>query len=207
MAFAVSRAKLHPPELPLGFISRPHLLHKINEGRNKKLTLLIAGAGYGKSTLLADWVQDEPLRIWINLDRPDRDPAAFFQLLLEGFRQMWPTFGPSIQISPNYSINSDWERLMLTLLNEIELNLATQSAGNQLLLLLDDYHRLEDSSDIDSVFKLLLERLPTAMHVVVASRTPLAFTARLGIISKKWGDTLKQPAPRIKDEMLACVRG
>lgn len=179
VTIAVSRAKLHPPELPLGFISRPHLLHKINESRNKKLTLLIAGAGYGKSTLLADWVQNEPLPIWINLDRPDRDPAAFFQLLLEGVRQNWPTFGPSIQISRNDSINPDWERLMLTLLNEIELSLETQSTGNQLLLVLDDYHRLETSSDVDSVVKLLLDRLPTAMHVVVASRTPLAFTARL----------------------------
>ncbi len=179
MRKSISSAKLRPPKMSPGHISRPRLLQKLENGQQRKLTLIIAGAGYGKSTLLAEWVRGRRAYVWYSLDAPDRDPAVFFSHFLAGLQENWPEFGRDTQALLNRPVPPDPERLMLSLLGEIEAAITSQD-GQRPLLLFDDYHRLEDASGINAAMKLLLERLPPAVHVTISSRTPLDFTARLG---------------------------
>jgi LuxR family maltose regulon positive regulatory protein len=176
MSFPITRAKLCPPALPAEHVPRPHLLAKLQAGREKKLTLVIAGAGYGKTTLLAEWVKGNEQAVWYSLDAVDRDPAVFFAYLLAGLRERWPEFGLSIEATLNRPVPPDPERLTLALIGETEGRLNSQS----LLIVFDDYHRLEDAPAIDTVMSFLLERLPTGVHIALSSRAPVKFpTARL----------------------------
>ncbi len=205
MGLSVSQEKLHPPELPQGYISRPHLLTKLEKGQAKKLTFIVAGAGYGKSTLLAEWVQSKTGCVWYSLDAPDRDPGIFFAHLLAGLQKKWPDFGQDIQTLLNRPSPPDPERLMMALLGEMETAVANP-VGQRLLLLFDDYHRLGDAPNITAAMKLLLERLPPVIHVVISSRSPLDFTVRLGLdgqINKLTNQDL-----RLKnDEVLQILHG
>lgn len=180
MELSVSQEKLHPPELPPGYISRPRLLKKLEKGQEKNLTLVIAGAGYGKSAMLAEWVQSKTTCVWYSLDAPDRDPGIFFAYLLAGLQQKWPGLGKDVRAMLNRPTPPDPERLMIALLGGIE-TIVTGQGGERPLLVFDDYHRLGNASNITAAMKLLLERLPPTIHVVISSRSPLNFTVRLGL--------------------------
>ncbi|MBK8904516.1 MAG: tetratricopeptide repeat protein [Anaerolineaceae bacterium] len=179
MGISFSRAKLRPPELPQEHVSRVQLLKLLEKGQNLKLTLLIAGAGYGKSTLLAEWVRNNPLHVWYSLDAPDRDPAVFFAHFMAGLKDIWPELGADTEAILIRPVPPEPERLMLSLLGEIER--AIQITRAKIIFVFDDFHRLGDSPDLNAAMKLLLERLPSKVHVVLSSRTPLNFTARLNL--------------------------
>lgn len=179
MEILISRVKLRPPQLPQAHVSRAGLLQKLENGLEKKLTLIVAGAGYGKSTLLAEWAQSKTACIWYSLDAPDRDPALFFAYVLTGLQEKWPELGRNTQAILNRPVLPDPESLMLSLLAEIEV-LAALPGKERPLLVFDDYHRLGDAPAVSVAVKLLLERLPPTIHVAISSRTPLEFTARLG---------------------------
>lgn len=182
MKLPVVFAKLRPPELGSDHFPRPDLLNQLQrEQKIKKLSLLIAGVGYGKSTLLAELAeirlgQNQPV-LWYSLDLSDRDPEVFFTYLAAGLQSIWPQHGFSpdnLQIRPDQP-NS--QRLALALLSELE---SVPVEDRSLLIVLDDYHRLESSRTIDEAFSVLLERLPAGIHIAVTSRSPVSFpTGRL----------------------------
>lgn len=110
------------------------------------------------------------------MDFPDRDPAVFFMYLLAGLRQHWPKVGQSVEATLNRPLPPDPEQIAIALLIELEKALD----GKPLLMVFDDYHRLDKSSKIDSAMEVLLERIPPSAHIVVSSRRPVGFsTARL----------------------------
>jgi len=173
MSIPIIRAKLRPPALPDGYIPRPHLLDRLQTGQGKKLTLIVAGAGYGKSTLLAEWVQKNNRVLWYSLDATDRDPAVFFAYLLARLGELWPEFGHTTEAILNRPVPPDPERLAITLVGELESALEAQ----RLLVVFDDYHRLGDAPAVDAVMGLLLERLPSSAHTAISSRVPVGFPA------------------------------
>lgn len=181
MGVSVLRAKLRPPELSAHHVPRPHLIRRLNSWKRRKLTLIVAGAGYGKSTLLAEWVNKNNWTLWYSLDAIDRDMAVFFSYLLAGLRELWPGFGRGTEAVLNQRTPRDPEYLqylMLTLLDEIEG--AVEDVNEPLILIFDDYHRLGLTKALDDAMELLLERLPKDVHVIVSSRKPVSFSiARL----------------------------
>ena len=181
MGVSVLRAKLRPPELRAHHIPRPHLIRKLRSAKKRKLTLIVAGAGYGKSTLLAEWAQKNNRALWYSLDATDRDLAVFFAHLLAGLSELWPGFGRATEAILNQRVPPDPEYrqyLTFTLLDELESTV--EQENETLLLVFDDYHRLGSTQAVDDVMEWLLERLPAGVQVIISSREPVSFSiARL----------------------------
>ena len=96
MLEALLQTKLFIPPLRPLLIPRPHLAEKLNEGLTGKLTLISAPAGYGKTTLAAQWLRGLKRKLaWLTLDDNDNDPAQFMAYCLAGLRTIATNFGDS----------------------------------------------------------------------------------------------------------------
>jgi len=181
MGIPIVRAKISPPELRQDHLFRPALIQGLNAGRTKKLTTVIAGAGYGKSSLLAEWVRSLPEGVrytWYSLDPADQDPAVFFVYLIAALRELWPGFGQAIESTLSRPVPVNLGQTALLLLGELEVTIKDQA----IVIILDDYHRLGNPADINTIILQLLERLPKNIHLAISSRQPVSFpVARLRV--------------------------
>ena len=171
MSPLISRAKLQLPSLGHMHVPRPRLIEQLRQGETKKLTLIVGGAGYGKSTLLAEWARTEKRVIWYSLDRDDDDLSVFFSHLLTSLGELFPTFGPMTEAILRNPESNDPDQLVTSLLNELEKALAGNRQTRMTLFVLDDYHLLSDVSSVHSVIESLLAGLPKGFHMVISSRT------------------------------------
>jgi LuxR family maltose regulon positive regulatory protein len=158
--------KLHVPRPPPGFVPRPRLAEALGEGLGRELVLVCAPAGFGKTALLAGWVQGSRYRVaWLGLDAGDSDPARFWRYVVAALDRARPGLagrvGPLLGPPPPRS----FEGLVTALINE----LAAQPGADEVVLVLDDYH-LVDSEVVDGSVAFLLEHLPPDLHLVLASR-------------------------------------
>jgi LuxR family maltose regulon positive regulatory protein len=168
--------KLYAPRRPKGLVSRPHLTDRVQRGTQSKLTLVSAPAGFGKSTLLAEWLgvapADGSLTAWLSLDAGDNHPVVFWPYLIAALRTVAPTVGAktlALLDAPDRSI----EAALAPLLNELN------ALPHDLVLVLDDYHTI-DSPEIQIGMAFLLENLPAQVHLVLATRAdPALPLARL----------------------------
>ena len=170
--------KLHVPGPQQGFVPRPRLAERLDEGLSRGLVLACAPAGYGKTVLLADWAQRGPrLVAWLSLDSGDNDPARFWRHAVAALDRVCPGIGGRVGPLLGPPAPSSFEPLVTTLINELT---ARPSAGaGDVLLVLDDYH-LIDSQPVHASLKFLLEHRPPGLQVALSSRAdpPLAL-ARL----------------------------
>ena len=168
--------KLQVPGLRPGFVPRPRLAERLDEGLEPGLVLVCAPAGYGKTVLLADWARcrERPVA-WLSLDEGDNDPARFWRHTLGALDQARPGVAERLGPLLGRSAPPSLEPLVTALLNE----LAVPSDDGELLLVLDDY-QLISSEPVHSSLGFLLEHRTPGLHVVLASRAdpPLAL-ARL----------------------------
>ncbi len=162
-------AKLLPPRAGKGIIHRPRLLNLLKGFEERKLTLLQAPAGYGKTVLMLQSAKaaQRPL-VWYQLDAYDNDPAVFLQYLITGIRGQIPEFGIQAQQFIEDSGLENRLRLLVTaIVNEL-----VQQTERPLLLVLDDYQAI--SAPLVHRFMLdFLEHLPARVHVMIASRVSL----------------------------------
>src|SRR5690554_1897351 len=130
--------KLHIPHSHISLVSRPELIHKLNEGMRGKLTLITAQAGYGKTTALSEWVKQCTARVaWVSLDRQDNDWVMFWSYVTASIADQVPGFGDEVhsQLAKGSSIS--WEPAISALLNELN------GLCSELVIILDDYHFIE----------------------------------------------------------------
>ena len=162
--------KLNIPPLRLNHVPRTELIARLNadlrqeDGFSRKLTLVSAPAGYGKTTLVAQWLQQEGIPVaWLSLDEGDNDPARFFSYLIASLRQIDPNFGEKTYSLLQSPQPPPTELFLTTFANEI--------AGLQgiFVLAMDDYHELQ-SSILHEQVAFLIENQPPQMHVVLVSR-------------------------------------
>jgi len=163
------RAKLLRPNPPAQILERPRLLQALAEHAERPLTLIVADAGYGKTTLLSQFTQGlrRPV-VWYSLMPSDADLVLFGRYLLEGFRRESPRFGRAFERALE-----DWkprgrgaEMLAGTLANE----LATLR-GPRVLLVLDDFQDVAGQPAVVSFMETLLRLLPDSVRMVIASRS------------------------------------
>jgi ATP/maltotriose-dependent transcriptional regulator MalT len=160
--------KLILPQRKRAILSRPRLLAFLHEYLDRKLILVSAAAGYGKTTLLVDFAHDTELPIcWYSLDASDRDPRVFLAYLLGSLQRQFPQFGSRTEAllsDPNSAQMLD--HIAGTLVTEIHDDIASYFA-----LVLDDYHLVDASRPVNQILDNLLSYLPDNAHIILASRT------------------------------------
>lgn len=169
--------KLFIPKTRPDLVSRPRLIEQLNEGLHRKLTLISAPAGFGKTTLVSRWVAHcKGLVGWLSLDNGDSDPKRFLTYFVAALQTILPDIGEGVLDVLYSSQTPPSESILTVLLNE----LATVKDGYAIVL--DDYHVI-DASRVDQALTFLLEHMPGQMHLIIISREdpnlPLArFRAR-----------------------------
>lgn len=156
--------KLYIPPLRPNVVLRPRLIERLNEGLYRKLILIAAPAGFGKSTLLSEWIKGlgRPVA-WLSLDEGDNDPARFLAYLITAIQTIAANLGEGVLGLLQSPQPPPTEAMLTALLNEIT------TIPNHFVLVLDDYHAI-DSKPVDQALAYLVAHLPPHMHLVIATR-------------------------------------
>jgi LuxR family maltose regulon positive regulatory protein len=156
--------KLFIPKTRPDLVSRPRLLKQLNDGLHHKLTLVSAPAGFGKTTLVREWITNcrRPVA-WLSLDREDSDPRRFLGYLVAALQTISADIGEGILGTLQSQQPAPTESTLTILLNEIAV------IPDDFIFILDDYHVL-DAKPVDDLLTFLLEHLPPQMHLVITTR-------------------------------------
>jgi LuxR family maltose regulon positive regulatory protein len=178
MSTTILATKLYIPPPRPKVVFRPNLIERLNEGLHRKLTLISAPAGFGKTTLVSEWVAGckRPVA-WLSLDEGDNDPACFLTYLVAALQTVAPKIGEGILGILHATQNQPppIELLLTTLLNELT------TISDNFILVLDDYHVIETQS-LNQALTFLIEHLPPQLHLVIATREDPPFPlARLRV--------------------------
>lgn len=164
MATPILATKLYIPALRSQVVARPRLIERLNDGLTRKLTLVSASAGSGKTTLVSEWVASCGLpATWLSLDEADNDPTRFLAYLIAALQKIEPGTGDSVLMALQSPQPAKPEALLTSLLNDIA------SIHEHFILVLDDYHVIE-AKPVDDALTFLLDHLPPPMHLVIATR-------------------------------------
>ena len=176
MATPVLATKLFAPPVRPGLVSRQRLIDQLRSGGQRKLILVSAPAGYGKTTLISSWLHETKISsAWISLDEDDNDPIRFFQYFITALQKVIPAIGEGLMSMPQGAPAVSFDISINILINEIT------NRANPFVLILDDFHVIHSQSVLDIV-KILLDRMPPQMHLVLLSRTdPPLSLARLRV--------------------------
>jgi LuxR family maltose regulon positive regulatory protein len=151
-----------PPRSKL--VQRQRLLERLNEGLQRKLTLVSASAGFGKTTLVSEWLAgSERSAAWLSLDEGDNDPTRFLTYLIAALQTIVDSIGEGVLTLLQSPQPPSTESILTAVLNEVT------SIPEELILVLDDYHVI-DSPTIDQALTFLLDHLPPQLHLVIITR-------------------------------------
>jgi LuxR family transcriptional regulator, maltose regulon positive regulatory protein len=177
MSVPILATKLYIPPPRPKIVPRPRLIERLNEGlvMGRKLTLISASAGFGKTTLVSEWIAGSGRPVaWLSLEEEDNDPTRFLTYLIAALQTLPLKNGESnigaralavLQSSQPPSTES----ILTTLLNDIT------TISDSFLLVLDDYHLIDSqpvdaAMSIDGALAFLIEHQPPQMHLVIATR-------------------------------------
>src|SRR5829696_6392445 len=165
MASPLVETKLYAPKLRRSLVARPRLRGRLRRGAESRLTLISAPAGFGKTTLLAEWLAADGTErsvAWLSLDESDRQPASYWAYVVTTLQAAVPAVGTSA-LPLLQTAQPPIQTVLATVLNELG------TALDDVYLVLDDYH-LVDSPDIQAGMTFLLEHLPPRVHLVISTR-------------------------------------
>ena len=162
--------KLHIPPASQNIVHRQELYEKLNIGLTRKLILISAPAGSGKTTIISDWINQYKIpSVWFSLDNGDNDPAVFLSYVISGIRSILKEFGQSALRLLNSPNSPSVESITSLLLNEI-LNIK-----QNFLLVLDDFHLIKNN-EVIKIVSYLLEHIPGNIHTVILTRSDPALS-------------------------------
>jgi LuxR family maltose regulon positive regulatory protein len=164
MASSILATKLYIPQPRSKIVPRTRLIEQLNDGLEGKLTLISAPAGFGKTTLVSEWVAGckRPVA-WLSLDERDNDPARFISYLVKALQTIKPGIGEGLLAVLASPQPLQIETILTNLLNEIT------TLPESFLLVLDDYHAI-DSQPVDYSLAFLIENQPQQIHLLIATR-------------------------------------
>ncbi|HET7472073.1 MAG TPA: AAA family ATPase, partial [Candidatus Limnocylindrales bacterium] len=197
MTYPIQPGKVQPPALRDETLARTRLLEWLDVKIHRRVVFVIADAGYGKTTLLADFSRRTRLRtIWYRLDEEDRDWVGFLAHLVAAGREHDPAFAPRTasilrSLEPGGPTRED---AIETFIEELP-TIARDGAA----LILDDFHLADEVGDIRTIAREIVARGPERLSIVFASRRPpsipvaklrsLGELAEIGIADLRFSDT------------------
>ena len=175
---AAASTKFHAPTYDGGLVQRDRLMELLREGRSRRLTLIHAPAGFGKTTLAVQWqraLREDGVPVaWLSLDGDDNHVALFVSHLVESVRRVNPSL-PAELVDVLEQPSDDAPRYVLTeLINHVA------GEGQPLAIVLDDWHVIDDP-DSASALEFLLDAGPSNLHLVITSRTRSPAIGRLRV--------------------------
>ncbi|MBN2086360.1 MAG: hypothetical protein JW748_14165 [Anaerolineales bacterium] len=176
-------SKTNPPALRANLVSRPRLLDQLENGlaAGREVTLISAPAGFGKTTLLAEWAGRTARPVsWLALEESENDPALFLRYLIESIRKSAESLSPVLSQVMQSPQPVPPRSLLPPLLNEL-------ARIPPMVLILDDYH-LVTSAPVHEIVGFLIEHIPPSLHLALGTREdpplPLARLRALGKITE-----------------------
>ena len=165
----ILKTKLFIPPFKNDMIRRPYLVERINSGMDRKVVLVSAPAGFGKSTLLAEWaVQNEVPVAWVSLDKSENDARTFLSYLIASVQQIYPGLGDASLSALNMPGTPAVAPLLHAWINDISTH------AQPFALILDDFHQISDKEVIDIICELI-DNQPSQLHLVLVTReSPLS---------------------------------
>ena len=163
MVDAILTTKLYIPPARSQVVSRPRLIDRLTEGLARKLIVVSSPAGYGKTTLLSQWVSRNELpAAWVSLDESDNDPQRFLTYVVSALQTIDLGAGALSDLQSPQPLPT--ESILNSLINEVA------ETPRDFTLVLDDYHLIE-ARPIHDALAFLLDHLPPQMHLVIATRS------------------------------------
>lgn len=172
-------SKLDPPFRPARPVSRPRLNALLDQWPSHRLLLVRAPAGYGKTSLVSIWAAglpqaagDLPPCAWLSLDHTDADPVRFVRYLAAALDRLVPGLLSPVErtmMTPQPDARQAMSVLLQALAPESELSQAQHDPTRPLLLVLDDYHRV-NAAEVDALLVLAIERGPARLHFLILTR-------------------------------------
>jgi LuxR family maltose regulon positive regulatory protein len=156
--------KLYIPPLQVNVVPRPGLIERLIEGLHRKLTLISAPAGFGKTTLVSEWIAgcEKPVA-WLSLDEADNDPIRFLIYLVAALQTVATNLGAGALGVLQSPQPPSTESILTSLINEIT------GLSDDIVLVLDDYHMI-DAKSVDLALSFLLEHMPPQLHLILTTR-------------------------------------
>ncbi len=166
MSETLLATKLYIPPLHPQIIQRQSILELMNAGLSigKRLILLCAPAGYGKTTLVCEWLQKIPHACWVSLEKGDNEPRLFFSYLIAALQTALPGIGGQAQAILNAPQPPPLQAVLSSLLNDLA------QVQSQTVIVLDDYQSIH-ASQIHEGIAFLLDHLPPEVHFVITTRS------------------------------------
>ncbi|MBL8050421.1 MAG: tetratricopeptide repeat protein [Anaerolineales bacterium] len=166
----ISKTKIIPPSRRPQLLTRTRLLEFMYQALDRKLTLISAPAGYGKTSLLIDLMNEEGndwKNCWLALDELDREPQRFAAYFIASINQQFPEFGKKSNevLESMKSFDQDMERLLVTLINGL-----LEHTSGLLVIILDDFHLVEEVQSIRNFINRFIQWMPENCHLVISSR-------------------------------------
>ncbi|MEJ7837586.1 MAG: LuxR C-terminal-related transcriptional regulator [Thermomicrobiales bacterium] len=156
--------KLYIPTHQATVISRPRLSDRMNTAVQRKLTLICAPAGFGKTTAVSEWIRERKDAVaWVSLDEGDNDPARFLRYMIAALQTRSAGIGIDVVSLLRSPQPPSMESLLTRLLNDIA------SQPDELVLILDDYHVIE-AKQVERALTFLLEHMPPLLHLIITTR-------------------------------------
>ncbi|GIV63953.1 MAG: LuxR family transcriptional regulator [Bellilinea sp.] len=165
MPISILATKFHPPAVRSALVERPALHNRLTQGLRGKVTIISAPPGFGKSTLVAEWIASRlPERAaWYSLDEDDNTPVRFFRHLAAALQTVQPDSMRSLEILLE-SPSPEPRELTAALINDL-----TESAGEKYVLVLDDYHYITQQPIHDAI-AYLIDHQPDNLYLIFISR-------------------------------------
>src|SRR5262245_49531046 len=166
--------KLYIPRLRASHVSRDRLLAILESGLDRKLILVAAAAGFGKTTLVADWANQHADDLsWLSLDEEDNDPVRFLSYLIAAIQTRRAQIGQELLAALQSPQPPAVDNALRSLINQLA------ASREHLILVIDDYHVIANQT-VHAALAFLLEHLPTQVTIILLTRTdPALALARL----------------------------
>lgn len=159
------KTKLNRPKLPSKLTVRKEVIDILENGKHKKLALVSAPAGYGKSTLVSQWIdQNDFPHSWYSLDKSDNDIYSFLQYTIAGIQSVYKTIGTEAIKLMESNSNPSFETIATHVINDL------YEIQEQFYIIFDDYHLIENQQ-INQLISFLLDKLPDNIQIVLITRS------------------------------------